>query len=570
MKNKFLPLFLVILGLAVLLRFPFLSTFPPSMVQDEVGLGYSAISIAETGRDEWGNSYPIVFKSFGDYKPPAFFYATALLYKLIGWQAVLPRITSAIAGVFIVLMGILWIKKMFKSDELGLVAGLILAVNPWTVHLSRMALESNLGLTFFMAGLNFMSSTKKSYLNMIAAALFFSLSTYSYHSFRFTVILFLSGLLLTTIGLNFCKYKNLKKTNIISKNIKNIVIILILSTVFSLPGFFSKGATSRLDQTLNITSDESKLLYENYSNNCHITFIEFNSFVSKYCNLKYNKYTRPVLIASAGLVKHFSPAFLFFTGDSSVGRNPIQQGEFFIILFPIWMIGSLIALKYYKKYFPIIIGYFISVLPSTFSGDPHAIRMSIHIPFIVAVITLGYKYLKTRIKYFSILFISLTLVMTSVFVFTYAVDTYATNEKTSTFLSYAKTIAKISYEYAQNGYIVYADHDLYPEPHIYYAYWNKIDPRLAQQSFADFYQEGSGFTRPTKFGDSVYFQEGDIRSLACDPSYNQKTVFITNDPVVFAPQQIVKENTNTFTFAYIYELDAIKTNKVTLLSFCNH
>jgi len=240
MKNKFLPLFLVILGLAVLLRFPFLSTFPPSMVQDEVGLGYSAISIAETGRDEWGNSYPIVFKSFGDYKPPAFFYATALLYKLIGWQAVLPRITSAIAGVFIVLMGILWIKKMFKSDELGLVAGLILAVNPWTVHLSRMALESNLGLTFFMAGLNFMSSTKKSYLNMIAAALFFSLSTYSYHGFRFTVILFLSGLLLTTIGLNFCKYKNLKKTNIISKNKKYCNNFNFINSVFSAWFFFKR------------------------------------------------------------------------------------------------------------------------------------------------------------------------------------------------------------------------------------------------------------------------------------------------------------------------------------------
>lgn len=566
MKKKFLPFLFIILGLAALLRFPYLNTFPPSMVQDEVGLGYSAISIAETGKDEWGNTFPLVFKSFGDYKPPAFFYATAILYKIIGWQTALPRITSAIAGVFIVLMGILWIKKIFKSVELGLIAGLVFAVSPWTVHLSRMALESNLGLAFFMAGLNFMASAKKSYLNLIAAAAFFSLSTYSYHGFRFTVILFLSGLLISKIGSNIYKFKKFH----ISEYIKNTAIILVLSSVLSLPGFLSKGATSRLDQTLNVNSEESKLLYENYSNNCHITFIEFNSFVSKYCNLKYNKYTRPVMIATVGLVKHLSPAFLFFTGDSSPGRNPIQQGEFFIILFPIWMIGSLISLRNYKEYFPIIVGYVISILPSTFSGDPHAIRMSIHIPFVVAVIIIGYKYLNSRIKYFSIIFILLTLIMTSNFVFTYAVDTYATNERTSTFLSYAKDIAKLSYEYAQNGYTVYADHDLYPEPHIYYAYWNKIDPKLAQESFANFYQEGSGFSRPTKFGDKVHFQEGDIKSLVCNLTYDQKTVFITNDPVDLTPQKRIQENTNTFTFAYIYELDALRANKVALLSFCNH
>ena len=51
--QKFFIYLGLVLALAIILRFPFLNTFPPSMVQDEVGLGYTAISIAETGKDEW-------------------------------------------------------------------------------------------------------------------------------------------------------------------------------------------------------------------------------------------------------------------------------------------------------------------------------------------------------------------------------------------------------------------------------------------------------------------------------------------------------------------------------------
>ncbi len=235
---------LLILSLAVLLRFPYLSIFPPSMLQDEVSLGYSAISIAETGKDEWGYNYPIVFKSFGDNKPPAFFYTTALIYKIVGWQSVLPRITSALAGIVIVLTGTLWIEKLFQSKQLGLIAGLILATNPWSIHLSRMALESNLGLAFFITGLLFFTkltnhiSYKQKENNIlitytILSSFFFSLSTYSYHAFRFSIILLLSSYILFTTILN---YRQINKKK---KNLKHIFFVLILSTLLSLPGFLA-------------------------------------------------------------------------------------------------------------------------------------------------------------------------------------------------------------------------------------------------------------------------------------------------------------------------------------------
>lgn len=549
--HKFTTVLTIILTLATLLRFSFLSVFPPSMLQDEVGIGYSAISIAQTGMDEWGEKFPLIFKSFGDFKAPGFIYATALLYKIIGWHEVLPRITSAIAGVFIVLLSALWIRKSFKSDELGLIAGFLVAVSPWNIHLSRMALESNLGLAFFIAGLFFIDSNLKSKYKIIFSALFFSLSTYTFHSFRYIVVLYLLALIAGTFFTHFSKLQQK------IPYLKNIIFILTLSTILSLPGFLAKGATGRLNQTLIITSSDHIKLYEHYENNCHGTFIEINPKLTLLCKLKYNKFTRQALIGTESFVKHFSPDFLFFSGDTEVLRNPTQKGQFFVYLLPFWMIGSLLLLKNFKKHYPILLGYILALVPSAVSGNPHATRLSVLIPFVLITFILGYQFLTEYFKnfrYFSQTFVIVTLLFLASFSISYTVDTFATHEITSTYLSYAKKVALLEGEYIQKGYTVYADHDLYPEPHLYYAYFNHIDPRITQESFAKVYEEKAGFSRPKQFGDTLFFEKKDISSVDCELNKTNPTVFFTNDSVSnLTPVKIIKDNTHLYSFVYIYE-----------------
>lgn len=554
-KHKFLILMLMILGLTISLRFLFLNIFPQSMLQDEVGIGYSAISIAETGKDEWGESFPLFFKSFGDYKSPSFIYVTALLYKAIGWNEILPRITSAIAGCFIVLIGVFWIKRLFKSNELGLIAGLLLATSPWTIHLSRMALESNLGLAFFMAGLFFMSYEDKShgfYLKLVMSSILFSLSTYSFHSYRYTVILFLASIIFGTI---FLFYKKLKQKKLF---LKKIFLILIFSTVLSLPGFFAKGATGRLDQTIILNSTDYKNLYKHYENNCHSTFIEVSPRLTFICKIKYNKFTRPILIGVDSLIKHFSPDFLFFSGDEGAFRNPTQSGQFFVFLLPFWIVGILILFKNFKKYYIFIFGYILALLPSAVSGHPHATRLSILIPFVLVVLILGYQSLNNhfrKFKYFSQSFIIVTCIFLVSFVLNYCVDTFAEHENTASFLSYAKKVALLEGEYVKEGYVVYADHNLYPEPHIYYAYFNKIDPRLTQKSFAQVYKDVAGFSRPKQFGDTIFFYSEDTNIFSnCRADNFIQEIYITKNPIEgLKPVTIIKDTTHQYAFAYVYE-----------------
>lgn len=549
-QHRYLFSTLLIVLLALILRFSFLGMFPPAMVQDEVGLGYSAISIAETGKDEWGESYPLFFKSFGDYKPPAFIYLTAGLYKLIGWHQVLPRITSATAGVFTVFLTILWIKQITQSKRLGLLAGLIMATSPWAIHLSRMALESNLALTFFMAGLLFMSS-QKSLKKIFLSAVFFSLSSYTYHSYKYLIILFLLAYIFSIVILHFKKLKNQQQL------LKNLLFILLLSSFLSLPIFFAKGATGRLSQTLLLSSEGSFNTYKHFENNCHVTLSEINPRLNLICRAQYNKFTRPVLILFDSYLKHLSPGFYFFSGDDILGRNPAQMGQFYSVLLIFWICGVFKVLKNPEKQLLLIVGFLTAIIPSAASGEPHAIRLSAALPFLLLTTIIGYQYFKEKILKHRLVdysFVILLLILTTTFSLKYMSITYIGLENTSTFLSYAKKIAQIEHDYIQRGYTVYADYNLYPEPHIYYAYWNKIDPAITQQSFANVLLEQEGFSRPKQFGERMIFERGSLNLIDCLATEIPKIVYIRTDQINGVTAiRVVKDNANQYDFAYIYE-----------------
>jgi len=68
LKNKNIMFLTTIFFIGFLIRFYLSSTYPP-LLWDEAALGYNSYSILKTGKDEYGSVLPIIFKSFGDYKP---------------------------------------------------------------------------------------------------------------------------------------------------------------------------------------------------------------------------------------------------------------------------------------------------------------------------------------------------------------------------------------------------------------------------------------------------------------------------------------------------------------------
>jgi 4-amino-4-deoxy-L-arabinose transferase-like glycosyltransferase len=554
-QSQFVFILAVITLLAVGFRFPYLSSFPPAMQQDEVALGYNAISIAETGLDEWGQRYPLVFTSFGDYKPPGFVYATSVIYLLTGWHPVLPRLTSALAGSLIVVVGALWIRRICKSRKLGLFAGLVLALSPWTIQLSRMALESNLGLLFFMLGLLFYEYAKKSWSLLMTSVIFFTLSTYTYHSFRFAVFLYFAALLMTAIVLRLAKHRQLPAFS----TLKQPVIVLLLTTLLTLPGIFASGSTNRFDQTFLGSKESASVPYLQYRDNCHTTLTTINPSLVPICRLHYNKFTNPLMILSQSFLKHLSPAFAFIDGDASTTRNPSKTSAIFVGLLPLWFLGIYVVIRHFDNYYPLAVGYLITLIPSALTGAPHATRLGVHLPFLLAVIALGFSFLYQRSKWLAYL-ITLSLFPFAIaFALNFAGATYAGSQ---VYLSHGREIAYIMYQYQLRGYHVYAETDLFSEPHIYYAYWNQVPPQDYHQLLGEVSVDKEGFTRPLQLGDRIFIKDLDIQGMVCDADYTQSTIYITKNRLPLVPLAVVTNFSGALELAFVYDLDEVRKEQV--------
>ena len=180
------------------LRTVFLSRFPARLTTDEMSIGYNAYSILKTGKDEWGRRLPLSFQAFGDHKLPAYIYATVPFVALFDLNPVSIKIPSVLSGLLIVVGVYLLTGVLTNNKSISLLSALMVAINPWPIHLSRSALEANLGLAFFTFGLLALikSLKRQSKKLSVLAGVFLGLTFYSYIAYRVIVSLFIGALIL--------------------------------------------------------------------------------------------------------------------------------------------------------------------------------------------------------------------------------------------------------------------------------------------------------------------------------------------------------------------------------------
>src|SRR2546421_726722 len=97
--RRFSLLFVIILVSGAALYTYRITRNPAGFFIDESSIAYNAHTISQTGRDEFGNSWPLYFRAFGDYKNPVQVYVLAALFKLTGPSILTARLLGAIAGV---------------------------------------------------------------------------------------------------------------------------------------------------------------------------------------------------------------------------------------------------------------------------------------------------------------------------------------------------------------------------------------------------------------------------------------------------------------------------------------
>lgn len=114
---------------------------PPGFYVDESSIAYNAHTISQTGRDEFGNQWPLFFRAFGDYKNPVHIYLLAALFKLTGPSVLTARLLSSAAGVAAALVLGLLAARISKHRMTGFLVAVSALLTPWLFELSRVVVE---------------------------------------------------------------------------------------------------------------------------------------------------------------------------------------------------------------------------------------------------------------------------------------------------------------------------------------------------------------------------------------------------------------------------------------------
>lgn len=474
-KNKSFIALLLLTLLGGILRFAFLGQAPISPNWDEISHGYNSYSILTTGRDEWGISFPLIFRAFGDFKLPVYIYLTTIPIAIFGLSTFAIRFISALAGTLAIPGIYLLTKTLFPDKEikfkkvtlpLSLISSFILAFMPWHFFISRPALEANLALTFIIFAAYFLLKGLENSKNFIPAALLFGLSLHTYNTAR----VFVPTLLLAFVLIYWKKIK-LNKSAIFSCILIGLFALVVAYQLFSGSG------TARYSKLNIITESTAYTLGQKRVES------QLPPLIAK---LVFNRPLYFVQTVVGNYFNYFSPTFF---NQSWGAQSQFAIPGVNIVGLPV-LILFLLGLLYFirrpgEKSLQFIFAWLLlAPFAASLTVDPpQALRPNPMIPAIVLFAGLGAVLLMEKLSDILKTIVSLIIVLSILLNFSLYLNNY--------FVLYPKTYSE-SWQYGyqelyqylsnQKDYHKFFVTKRYGEPHIFYAFYNKLNPTVLQDT----------------------------------------------------------------------------------------
>ena len=169
----------LLLALGAALRLAAIGSLPLGLNQDEASAGYETFALLTAGIDRCGKSWPVLFISWGSGQNVLMSYLALPFVALLGLSELSVRLPNAISGCLTLF--VFWrLARRAGGAHFGLLALLLLVVNPWHIMMSRWALESNLLPFFLLTGVWLTALAQEKPWILVAAAACFGLSLYAY------------------------------------------------------------------------------------------------------------------------------------------------------------------------------------------------------------------------------------------------------------------------------------------------------------------------------------------------------------------------------------------------------
>lgn len=502
-------LLIIALAIGTFLRLWMLSSVPNGLTWDEAGIGYNAYSILKTGRDEHGTFMPVIFKSFGDYKPGAYIYLTVPSVAIFGLNEFAVRFPSALAGILAILGVYLLTREIFSDKKISIklfgldihhwdLSALALAVSPWSVHFGHGAWEVNVFTTLTIFALYFFLRYIKGHSSIYPSLFFACFSLAMYQAAKLlTPLVFI--LFIAVYWTDFWKQfpKLLKPRSLL------YLVPFVLFGFFIMFGSMFGAAGNRLN-TLSIFNYKPDLAKQ-------VAPIDGAGSIS--IPVFHNQPQLTAYLVLSRYTYHFSPEVLFYEGSvfSERGHIPglgvLNPFEFiWLLLGFIYLARSIIPGSHDTpdKSSLLILGLLlVSPIPASLTLAEFSTYRALPMVIPLAIISgLGMFYLLSKLKYWS-----LPLFAFYFFVAVYVFDVYFFHSQTV----FAK---EFNYGYKQAVQLIKENPtskvvftDVLGQPYIYYVFYTAYDPATYQKNI-DFIDGGLDVGRVGHVGNVEFHQFG--------------------------------------------------------------
>lgn len=479
-------IFLAILVVAFLIRFIDLNR-TPALNPDEAALGYNAYSLILTGKDEHGASWPLHFKSFGDYKPGGYVYLAIPFIKLFGLTPLTVRMPNLILSLLTILFLYKLVLLFTKNYLLSSLTAFVLAVSPWHIHFSRGAWESSTALSFIIIGTYFFfkSIQEKFIKNFTLFTIFYVLSLYIYHSARL-----IAPLLALSLCCLYFKF--------LIKKLPQIIIPIFLAGLLAIPVLFSflnNGGTARIGG-VGLSADPGPASRSEELLNQHSGVKLINRII-------HNRRILYLISWGEKYASHFDLNFLTITGDEVPRSKTPEMGQIYLLEILFLILGIVFTLKTQsfssKTKIFLFLFLFISPIASSLTFQaPSALRALPMVIPLTIFISCGIYYFFSLIhesKIMNLIFILFILVYS--YSIAYYFDSY--------FFHYAKRYP-FAWQYQFDQLVPYVETqknnyqniyitDKYDQPYILFLFFSKYPPQKIQSQIT--------LTQPDKYGFST-------------------------------------------------------------------
>lgn len=438
MRNVYIALAAIVF-LFLATRLLKISEIPPSVYWDEASIGYNAYSVLKTGKDEWGETLPLHFRAFGEFKLPVYIYSVGAAEIFLGLSQTAVRLPAVIYSLGILILGYLIASHISKKPWVGVLSAFLVSVSPWLFIFSRTGYEATAGLMFFLLGVYLFLRSGKGKLFFLGGTVSWILSVYSYNSFR--ILVPITGLFMIALF-----FKEIKKSTSEYWKIGLISVLFVAASILPMAKLYIKDTGAARFQTVAAGG--------------------LSNFARNY-------------------LSHFSPSFLITKGDTNPRSQQPGFGELYLLDIPLIVFGLLYVLKRKNKLNWLLLFILLaSPIPAAITREsPHALRAITMASTLAITSSLGAFYLGAIVpKYRNYIFLGLIVLYLGFFE-SYGetfFNSYVARSSQDWQYGYEKLFSEYAEEIAGADKVIISDE--YAQPYIFAAFYSKYDPASFQKS----------------------------------------------------------------------------------------